>query len=81
MLFRSKSRRVSLDLGEALIALSVSVPGNPAAQLALQQLSKLSGCEMHLTHLPSPGDEGGLRKLGINLTSEPKIAGSELFMD
>ncbi|MBO5762993.1 MAG: DUF1846 domain-containing protein [Lentisphaeria bacterium] len=76
-----KSRRVSLDLGEALIALSVSVPGNPAAQLALQQLSKLSGCEMHLTHLPSPGDEGGLRKLGINLTSEPKIAGSELFMD
>ena len=76
-----KSRRLSLDLGEALIALSVSLPSNPAAKLALKKLSELADCEMHMTHLPTPGDAAGLRKLGINLTSEPKIAGSNLFVD
>ncbi len=76
-----KSKRVSLDLGEALIALSVSVPANPAAGLAMRNLPRLSGCEMHLTHLPTPGDEAGLRKLGINLTSEPKFASRDLFVD
>ncbi len=76
-----QSKRVSLDLGEALIALSVSVPANPAAHLAMQQLQQLSGCEMHLSHLPTPGDEAGLRKLGINLTSDPKFASRDLFVD
>jgi uncharacterized protein (UPF0371 family) len=76
-----KSKRVSLDLGEALIALSVSVPSNPAAKLAMQQLPHLADCEMHLTHLPTPGDEAGLRKLGINLTSEPQFASHDLFVD
>ncbi|MBQ4107750.1 MAG: DUF1846 domain-containing protein [Lentisphaeria bacterium] len=76
-----KSSRLSLDLGEALIALSVSLPSNPAAKLALSKLSALSDCEMHLSHLPTPGDAAGLRKLGINLTSEPRIAGSNLFVD
>ncbi len=76
-----KSKRISLDLAETLIALSVSSPNNPAAELAMKQLSVLSGCEMHLTHLPTPGDEAGLRKLGINLTSEPNFSTRELFVD
>ena len=76
-----KNKRVSLDLGEALIALSVSVPGNPAAKQAMRELSGLAGCEMHLTHLPSPGDEAGLRKLGINLTCDPQFASRDLFED
>lgn len=76
-----KSKRISLDLAETLIALSVSSPNNPAAELAMKQLSELSGCEMHLTHLPTPGDEAGLRKLGINLTSEPNFSTRELFVD
>lgn len=72
---------MSLDLDETLIALSVSVPSNSAAKLAMEQLRKLAGCEMHLSHLPTPGDEAGLRKLGINLTSDPAFAGRELFVD
>ncbi|MDD3117356.1 MAG: DUF1846 domain-containing protein [Lentisphaerae bacterium] len=76
-----KSKRVSLDLDEALIALSVSVPANPVARMAIKQLSKLSNCEMHLTHLPTPGDEAGLRKLRVNLTSDPKFATRNLFVD
>lgn len=75
------SQHVSLDLEETLIALAVSTTANPAAQLALNHLSDLYGCEMHLSHMPSPGDSAGLRKLGINLTSDPKFATRELFLE
>ena len=73
------SRTASLDLEEALIALSISAATNPAAQLALEKLKELRGCEVHLTHIPTPGDEAGLRKLGVNLTSEPTFASKNLF--
>jgi len=35
---------------------------------------------MHLTHIPPPGDEAGLRQLGINVTSEPVFASKNLFV-
>jgi uncharacterized protein (UPF0371 family) len=73
--------RLSLDLEETLIALSISATANPAAEMAMEQLAALHGCEMHITHLPPPGDEAGLRRLGVNLTSEPKFAGKALFVD
>ena len=76
-----KSRRVSLDLDETLIALSVSTTTNPIAKQAMNQLRKLAGCELHISHLPTPGDEAGLRKLGINLTCDPKFASRDLFVD
>ncbi len=72
-------REVSLDLEETLIALSISGASNPAAKAALEQLKKLEGCDAHLSHIPSPGDEAGLRKLGIRVTADPKFAGKELF--
>ncbi len=61
----------SLNLDETLIALSISSTTNPAAQAAMEQLKSLSGCEMHSTHIPTPGDEAGLKRLGINVTSDP----------
>lgn len=76
-----RMRRVSLDLDETLIALTVSTAGNPTANYAMKQLEKLAGCEMHISHMPTPGDEAGLRKLGINLTSDPKFASRDLFID
>ncbi len=76
-----KSKGISLDLAETLTALSVSVPSNPAARLAMRKLAKLYGCEMHISHLPTAGDESGLRKLGINLTSEPRFTSRNLFME
>ena len=76
-----KCKRFSFDLDETLIALSVSTAGNPTAQLAVKQLGKLNGCEMHISHLPTPGDEAGLRKLGINLTCDAKFASRDLFVD
>jgi uncharacterized protein (UPF0371 family) len=72
------SRTVSLDLEEALIALSISAATNPTAQLAMDKLKGLRGCEVHLTHIPRPGDEAGLRRLGVNLTCEPNFSTRDL---
>ncbi len=76
-----KSKGISLDLAETLIVLSVSVPSNPAARLAMQKLPELAGCEMHISHMATSGDESGLRKLGIHLTSEPRFVSRNLFME
>ena len=75
-----KEKTVSLDLEETLIALSISATTNPTAQLALERLKDLRGCEVHMTHIPTPGDEQGLRKLGVNLTSDPNFSSSRLFI-
>jgi uncharacterized protein (UPF0371 family) len=71
---------VSLDLQEALVALSISAATNPAAQLAVEKLKELKGCEVHMTHIPTPGDEAGLRRLGVNVTSDPDFATKNLFI-
>jgi len=73
-------KSVSLDLEETLIALSISSTTNPTARLAMGKLKELRGCEVHLTHMPTPGDETGLRRLGVNLTSDPSFATKNLFV-
>jgi uncharacterized protein (UPF0371 family) len=73
-------KMVSLDLDETLIALAISALSNPAAQMALESLKKLRNCEVHLTHIPTSGDEAGLRKLKVNLTSDPKFSSNSLFV-
>jgi uncharacterized protein (UPF0371 family) len=75
-----RGKKISLDLEETLIALSISSTSNPAAADAMERLKELRGCEVHLTHMPTPGDEAGLRKLGVNLTSEPEFATKSLFI-
>ena len=75
-----KGKMVSLDLEETLIALCISATSNPAAQKAVENLKDLNGCEMHLTHIPTPGDEAGLRKLGVNLTTDPDFSSKSLFI-
>jgi uncharacterized protein (UPF0371 family) len=72
-------KSVSLDLEETLIALGISATTNSAAQLALERLKELRGCEVHMTHIPTQGDEAGLRRLGVNLTSEPNFSSKNLF--
>jgi uncharacterized protein (UPF0371 family) len=73
-------KSVSLDLEETLIALSISAATNSAAQLAIEKLKELRGCEVHMTHIPTPGDEAGLRRLGVNLTSDPNFSSRNLFI-
>ena len=76
-----KGRVVSLDLEETLIALSISAATNPTAEVAVQKLKELEGCEVHITHMPAPGDAAGLRKLGVNLTSDPDFASKFLYLN
>jgi uncharacterized protein (UPF0371 family) len=45
------------------------------------KLRELRECEMHITHMPTPGDEAGLRKLGINLTCDANFSSKNLFVD
>jgi uncharacterized protein (UPF0371 family) len=73
-------KMVSLDVDETLIVLGISALSNPAAQMALEKLKLLRNCEVHLTHIPTPGDEAGLRKLKVNLTCDPEYSSKSLFI-
>lgn len=68
------AKALSLDLEETLITLSISAATNSTSQLAMEQLKTLRGCEVHMTHQPTPGDEAGLRRLGVNLTTDPNLS-------
>lgn len=60
-----------LKLDDVLTALSICAATNPTAAIAVSHLTELRGCDMHSTRMLRSGDEGTLRKLGINLTCEP----------
>ena len=69
----------SLDLEETLIALSISATTNHTAEIAMQKLTELRDCEVHITHMPTPGDDVGLKRLGVNLTTDGKFSSRNLF--
>ncbi|MBN2495879.1 MAG: DUF1846 family protein [Deltaproteobacteria bacterium] len=70
----------SLDVSETLIALAISAASNPAAEAGLQALSRLRRCEMHMTHIPTQGDQVGLRRLGIHLTTDAQMTPGGYFL-
>lgn len=75
-----EGKMVSLDVDETLIVLGISALSNPAAMMALENLKLLRDCEVHLTHIPTPGDEAGWRKLKVNLTCDPEYSSKSLFI-
>ncbi len=68
-----------LHMDEVLIALSISAATNPTAEAAMRQLDKLRGCEAHSTVILSGVDSSTFRKLGINVTCEPKYQTKKLY--
>ena len=58
---------------ETLIALSICAATDENARKAVDQLEKLRGCEVHSTVLLSAVDEKVFKRLGVNLTCEPKF--------
>ncbi len=69
-----------LHTDEILIALTISATsGNEAAQLAMTKLNELRGCEAHSTVILSQTDKDIYKKLGINLTCEPKYQTKKLY--
>ena len=69
------NRNPRLHTDETLIALSISATTNPMAEWAMEQLSKLRGCEVHSSVILSPVDEKTFKRLGVNLTCEPRFKG------
>ena len=61
-----------LHTDEILLSLAVSAATNPTAKLALDQLSELKGSQFHSSVILSSVDDMTLKKLGINVTCEPK---------
>ena len=64
---------------EILLALSIQALNNPLAELALKQLPKLKGCEMHSSTILSQVDLVTLKRLGINVTQEPTNYQQKLY--
>lgn len=67
-----KSKNPRLHTDEVLIALSATAAYNEDAALALSQLPKLRGCQVHSSVLLSAADQRTFKKLGCNVTCEPK---------
>ncbi len=68
-----------LHTDEILIALSMSAALNERAKLALDQLPKLRGCQVHTSVMLSDVDIKIFKKLGIQLTSEPRYEYKRLY--
>ncbi|MBQ3404094.1 MAG: DUF1846 domain-containing protein [Oscillospiraceae bacterium] len=73
------SQNPRLHTDEVLVALSICAATDPKAEKAIHQLSKLKGCEAHSTVILSQVDETIMKKLGINITCEPKYQSEKLF--
>ena len=52
---------------------------NPLAELAIDQLGRLRGCEAHSSVILSRVDENLFSKIGVNITYEPKYQAKKLY--
>ncbi len=68
-----------LHMDEILIALSICAPTSNYAQKALDNAYRLKGLEAHSSVILSRVDENVFRKLGINITFEPKYQTKKLY--
>ncbi len=73
------NRNPRLHTDEILVALSICAVTNPMAELAMEQLDKLRGCEAHSSVILSRVDENLFQKLGVNVTFEPRYQVKKLF--
>ena len=73
------NRNPRLHTDELLIALSACAVTNPLAEEAINQLDQLRGCEAHSSVILSHADEELFKKLGVNITFEPKYQTERLF--
>ena len=69
------NRNPRLHTDEVLIALSICAATDPKAEKAMEQLSKLRGCDVHSSVMLSSVDENVFKRLGVNLTCQPKFSG------
>lgn len=68
-----------LHTDEVLIALSTSARFDENARKALDQLSRLRGCDVHTTSILGSVDETIFRNLGVHVTCEPVYSTKKLY--
>ena len=73
------SVNAALNCEEILIALSICAATNPTAQVAMEKLSELNGCQAHSTTILSLSNEQTFRKLGVDVTCDPEYPTDNLF--
>ncbi len=73
------SHNPRLHTDEVLIALSTTAASDHAARQALEQLSKLSGCQAHTSVMLSEVDIKTFKRLGIQLTMEPQYENDHIY--
>ncbi len=68
-----------LHSDEVLIALAASANLDPKAAHALDHLADLKGCQAHCSVILSPADANTYKKLGLQLTCEPRYQTNKLY--
>ncbi|MGM9552481.1 MAG: DUF1846 domain-containing protein [Clostridia bacterium] len=74
-----KHKNPRLHTDEVLMALTVSAQTDPLAKKATEQLNNLRGSDAHFSVILSDEDEMLLRRLGINVSCEPKYEYKRLY--
>jgi len=74
-----RNNNIHIYADEVLIALSICAATNPLVTVVLEQLPNLRNCEVHSTVILSQDDANVFKKLGMNVTSEPKYASDNLY--
>ena len=69
------NRNPRLHTDEVLIALSICAATDPLAEKAMEQLDRLRGCDVHSSVILSAVDEKVFKRLGVNLTCQPRYKG------
>ena len=67
------NRNPRLHTNEVLIALSICAATDTTAEIAMEQLSKLRGCQVHSSVILSAVDEQTFKRLGVQLTCQPQF--------
>ena len=73
------NKNVTLSCEEILIALSICAATNPTAQVALDKLKELKGCQAHSTTIIGKNAEQTFRKLGIDVTCDAEYPSENLY--
>ena len=68
-----------LHAEEILIALAIQAPTNPLSEIALKQLPKLLGAQLHSSVILPDVDLNTFKKLGIDVTEEPISFAKKLY--
>lgn len=75
----SQTSNSVLKADDVLSALYICAVTDPTVKRAVEQLPKLRGCEIHSTHILNSGDESILRKMRMNITTDPHFTSEKLY--